>query len=128
MLRRGVRVLRGGSMKAVNRCMKCVVYFMSCHALDVPSSYFYALLCHSSPSMFLYAFLSLSLFFEACFSLSLSAKNIKRNKNFFPPARLFADILNDVAMFVEILAPNFPACFTLIVCTAGIFKVHNAPH
>ncbi|XP_029912758.1 RUS family member 1 [Myripristis murdjan] len=36
--------------------------------------------------------------------------------------RLFADVLNDVAMFMEILAPNFPACFTLIVCTAGIFK------
>lgn len=36
--------------------------------------------------------------------------------------RLFADVLNDIAMFMEILAPYFPACFTLIVCTAGIFK------
>ncbi|XP_041813434.1 RUS1 family protein C16orf58 homolog [Chelmon rostratus] len=36
--------------------------------------------------------------------------------------RLFADVLNDLAMFMEILAPYFPACFTLIVCTAGIFK------
>ncbi|XP_051904196.1 RUS1 family protein C16orf58 homolog [Hippocampus zosterae] len=36
--------------------------------------------------------------------------------------RLFADILNDIAMFVEILAPFFPAWFTLIVCTSGIFK------
>ncbi|KAM7371910.1 hypothetical protein PAMP_009110 [Pampus punctatissimus] len=36
--------------------------------------------------------------------------------------RLFADVLNDVAMFMEILAPFFPAFFTLIVCTAGIFK------
>ncbi|XP_073350457.1 RUS family member 1 [Pagrus major] len=36
--------------------------------------------------------------------------------------RLFADVLNDFAMFMEILAPYFPACFTLIVCTAGIFK------
>ncbi|XP_038139932.1 RUS1 family protein C16orf58 homolog [Cyprinodon tularosa] len=36
--------------------------------------------------------------------------------------RLFADVLNDIAMFMEILAPHFPACFTLIVCTAGIFK------
>uniref|UniRef100_A0A3Q0RGE0 RUS family member 1 n=1 Tax=Amphilophus citrinellus TaxID=61819 RepID=A0A3Q0RGE0_AMPCI len=36
--------------------------------------------------------------------------------------RLFADILNDIAMFMEILAPYFPAFFTLIVCTAGIFK------
>ncbi|KAJ8402639.1 hypothetical protein AAFF_G00367220 [Aldrovandia affinis] len=36
--------------------------------------------------------------------------------------RLVADILNDIAMFMEIVAPNFPAFFTLIVCTAGIFK------
>ncbi|XP_041829665.1 RUS1 family protein C16orf58 homolog [Melanotaenia boesemani] len=36
--------------------------------------------------------------------------------------RLFADVLNDIAMFMEILAPYFPTCFTLIVCTAGIFK------
>lgn len=36
--------------------------------------------------------------------------------------RLFADMLNDFAMFMEILAPSFPAFFTLIVCTAGIFK------
>ncbi|XP_078125769.1 RUS family member 1 isoform X2 [Sander vitreus] len=36
--------------------------------------------------------------------------------------RLFADVLNDIAMFMEISAPYFPACFTLIVCTAGIFK------
>lgn len=36
--------------------------------------------------------------------------------------RLFADILNDIAMFMEILAPFFPAYFLLIVCTAGVFK------
>ncbi|XP_061567652.1 RUS1 family protein C16orf58 homolog [Cololabis saira] len=36
--------------------------------------------------------------------------------------RLFADVLNDIAMFMEICAPYFPACFTLIVCTAGVFK------
>uniref|UniRef100_UPI0037E7F5C5 RUS family member 1 n=1 Tax=Semicossyphus pulcher TaxID=241346 RepID=UPI0037E7F5C5 len=36
--------------------------------------------------------------------------------------RLFADVLNDIAMFMEILAPYFPPFFTLIVCTAGIFK------
>ncbi|XP_077397928.1 RUS family member 1 [Festucalex cinctus] len=36
--------------------------------------------------------------------------------------RLFADVLNDIAMFMEILAPFFPAWFTLIVCTSGIFK------
>ncbi|KAG2463694.1 PATL2 protein, partial [Polypterus senegalus] len=35
---------------------------------------------------------------------------------------LFADVLNDIAIFMEIVAPAFPACFTLIVCTAGIFK------
>lgn len=36
--------------------------------------------------------------------------------------RLFADILNDIAMFIEIAAPHFPPFFTLIVCIAGIFK------
>ncbi|XP_029945525.1 RUS family member 1 isoform X3 [Salarias fasciatus] len=36
--------------------------------------------------------------------------------------RLFADGLNDLAMFMEILAPHFPAFFTLILCTAGVFK------
>ncbi|KAJ7989540.1 hypothetical protein DPEC_G00305600 [Dallia pectoralis] len=36
--------------------------------------------------------------------------------------RLVADVLNDIAMFMEIMAPNFPACFTLIVCSAGILK------
>ncbi|XP_016092025.1 RUS family member 1 [Sinocyclocheilus grahami] len=36
--------------------------------------------------------------------------------------RLFADILNDVAMFMEIAAPHFPPFFTLIVCIAGIFR------
>ncbi|XP_061159516.1 RUS1 family protein C16orf58 homolog isoform X1 [Syngnathus typhle] len=36
--------------------------------------------------------------------------------------RLFADILNDVAMFMEILAPFFPAWFTFIACTSGLFK------
>uniref|UniRef100_A0AAY4DGY7 Protein root UVB sensitive/RUS domain-containing protein n=1 Tax=Denticeps clupeoides TaxID=299321 RepID=A0AAY4DGY7_9TELE len=36
--------------------------------------------------------------------------------------RLFADILNDIAMFVEIMAPHFPPFFTFIVCIAGVFK------
>uniref|UniRef100_A0A8C6Y038 RUS family member 1 n=1 Tax=Naja naja TaxID=35670 RepID=A0A8C6Y038_NAJNA len=35
---------------------------------------------------------------------------------------LFADVLNDVAIFMEIVAPAFPGCFTLIVCTSGFFK------
>lgn len=39
--------------------------------------------------------------------------------------RLFADVLNDVAMFMEILAPFFPPFFTLIVCIAGVFKVNT---
>lgn len=39
--------------------------------------------------------------------------------------RLFADVLNDVAMFMEILAPYFPAFFTLIMCVSGIFKVRQ---
>uniref|UniRef100_A0A2D4NVH3 Uncharacterized protein n=1 Tax=Micrurus surinamensis TaxID=129470 RepID=A0A2D4NVH3_MICSU len=36
--------------------------------------------------------------------------------------RLFADVLNDVAIFMEIVAPGFPGCFTLIVCASGFFK------
>lgn len=36
--------------------------------------------------------------------------------------RLFADVLNDTAILMEIMAPAFPACFTLIVCTSGFFK------
>ncbi|CAG07219.1 unnamed protein product [Tetraodon nigroviridis] len=36
--------------------------------------------------------------------------------------RLFADILNDIAMFMDILAPYFPAFFTLIMCVSGVFK------
>ncbi|XP_071110921.1 RUS family member 1-like [Haliotis cracherodii] len=37
--------------------------------------------------------------------------------------RLFADILNDFAIFLEILAPNFPRqYFTPIVCVAGVCK------
>ncbi|KAJ1126196.1 hypothetical protein NDU88_004604 [Pleurodeles waltl] len=36
--------------------------------------------------------------------------------------RLFADILNDLAIFMEILAPAFPEVFTLIVCVAGLCK------
>uniref|UniRef100_A0A4W4G751 RUS family member 1 n=1 Tax=Electrophorus electricus TaxID=8005 RepID=A0A4W4G751_ELEEL len=35
---------------------------------------------------------------------------------------LFADVLNDMAMFVEIAAPYFPPVFTLILCIAGVFK------
>lgn len=41
------------------------------------------------------------------------------------PLRLFADVLNDMAMFMEILAPYFPPFYTLIVCTAGVFKVNK---
>ncbi|XP_047656997.1 RUS1 family protein C16orf58 homolog [Tachysurus fulvidraco] len=36
--------------------------------------------------------------------------------------RLFADVLNDLAMLMEITAPHFPPFFTLIVCVAGVFK------
>ncbi|XP_069507721.1 RUS family member 1 [Ambystoma mexicanum] len=36
--------------------------------------------------------------------------------------RLFADVLNDLAIFMEILAPAFPTCFTIVVCIAGLCK------
>ncbi|XP_005598795.1 RUS family member 1 isoform X3 [Equus przewalskii] len=35
---------------------------------------------------------------------------------------LFADILNDVAMFLEIMAPVYPICFTMIVCISNLAK------
>ena len=37
--------------------------------------------------------------------------------------RLVADILNDVATFLELLAPLFPSIFLYIVCMASISKV-----
>ena len=37
--------------------------------------------------------------------------------------RLVADILNDVATFLELLAPLFPSVFLYIVCVAGVSKV-----
>ncbi|KAM8777743.1 RUS family member 1 [Rhynchonycteris naso] len=36
--------------------------------------------------------------------------------------RLTADILNDVAMFLEIMAPAYPACFTVTVCISNLAK------
>ncbi|XP_078468223.1 RUS family member 1 isoform X1 [Lampetra planeri] len=36
--------------------------------------------------------------------------------------RLFADVLNDVAIFLEILAPGFPPLFTFVVCVSGVLK------
>uniref|UniRef100_A0A4W3H7H5 RUS family member 1 n=1 Tax=Callorhinchus milii TaxID=7868 RepID=A0A4W3H7H5_CALMI len=36
--------------------------------------------------------------------------------------RLVADILNDVAILIEIIAPVFPAIFTLILCVSGVLK------
>nr|XP_035971245.1 RUS family member 1 isoform X5 [Halichoerus grypus] len=36
--------------------------------------------------------------------------------------RLFADILNDVAMFLEIMAPIYPIFFTVTVCASNLAK------
>uniref|UniRef100_A0A8D2DM77 RUS family member 1 n=1 Tax=Sciurus vulgaris TaxID=55149 RepID=A0A8D2DM77_SCIVU len=36
--------------------------------------------------------------------------------------RLFADILNDLAMFLEIMAPIYPICFTMTVSTSNLAK------
>uniref|UniRef100_A0ABI7Y6F3 RUS family member 1 n=1 Tax=Felis catus TaxID=9685 RepID=A0ABI7Y6F3_FELCA len=35
---------------------------------------------------------------------------------------LFADILNDVAMFLEIMAPIYPIFFTITICTSNLAK------
>ncbi|XP_045849144.1 RUS family member 1 isoform X1 [Meles meles] len=40
--------------------------------------------------------------------------------------RLFADILNDVAMFLEIMAPIYPIFFTMTVCTSNLAKVSTS--
>ena len=37
--------------------------------------------------------------------------------------RLFADILNDFAICLEILAPSFGDYFTPVICVAGVCKV-----
>lgn len=37
--------------------------------------------------------------------------------------RLVADIMNDLANFLELLAPLFPAFFLFIVCAASVSKV-----
>ncbi|XP_052798184.1 RUS family member 1-like [Mya arenaria] len=36
--------------------------------------------------------------------------------------RLFADIINDIAICLDILGPHFPAMFTFIVCVSGVLK------
>ncbi|KAM5329511.1 RUS family member 1 isoform 1-T1 [Glossophaga mutica] len=36
--------------------------------------------------------------------------------------RLFADILNDVAMFLEIMAPIYPLSFTVTICISNLAK------
>ncbi|XP_053375409.1 RUS family member 1-like [Mercenaria mercenaria] len=36
--------------------------------------------------------------------------------------RLFADIINDAAIFLEIMGPHFPHVFTLILCVSGVLK------
>ena len=40
-------------------------------------------------------------------------------------SRLFADILNDFAIFLEIIAPSFDAYFRYVVCVAGVCKVRG---
>ena len=40
--------------------------------------------------------------------------------------RLFADITNDLAIFLEIAAPYFPMFFTSIICVAGVCRVRRS--
>ena len=37
--------------------------------------------------------------------------------------RIFADVLNDVAIFIELIAPSFPSAFVPLVCLSSLFKV-----
>ena len=45
------------------------------------------------------------------------------NINTFFIYRLFADIINDAAIFLEIMGPHFPDIFTFIICVSGVLKV-----
>lgn len=36
--------------------------------------------------------------------------------------RLFADLINDIAIFTDLLSPYFVNCFTLIQCVSGLAK------
>lgn len=36
--------------------------------------------------------------------------------------RLFADIINDIATFLELMGPHFPSIFTFIMCVSGLLK------
>jgi hypothetical protein len=37
--------------------------------------------------------------------------------------RLFADLINDVALFLDMLAPSWPRLFLPLICLSSIFKV-----
>lgn len=51
---------------------------------------------------------------------SFSRTDLDCNSKFW---RIVADILNDLANFLELLAPLFPQLFLLIVCCASVSKV-----
>lgn len=36
--------------------------------------------------------------------------------------RWMADILNDMAMFLELISPNFPSLFLPLICTSSLLK------
>ena len=47
------------------------------------------------------------------------------SSSLFEIFRLFADVLNDLAIFLEILAPAFQEYFTVIVCVSGLCRVRR---
>ena len=49
----------------------------------------------------------------------------KISSSLFEVFRLFADVLNDLAIFLEILAPAFQEYFTVIVCVSGLCRVRR---
>jgi len=36
--------------------------------------------------------------------------------------RLFADLINDIAIFIDLLSPYFTYYFTFLQCISGVFK------
>lgn len=60
-----------------------------------------------------------------CETVTIINDSIVEHGTFSVCFRLVADILNDVATFLELLAPLFPALFLYIVCVASVSKVYG---
>ena len=96
-------------------CYVCILYCRLSAAINPQGWGFIACATNTYPKQFVcFNFLVLRPNFINCrSSLDCDAKRW----------RLFADMLNDFAICLEISAPFFPAWFTFIVCISGVCKV-----